>query len=144
MMRSDSGKGNGRRRTPLIRLKMAVFAPMPSASVTMATKVKPGVLRSWRKANFKSFMSFVSQRNHRIDSHRATRRKPGGDQGRATEKDCNDGVNRKVGWADTIEQARHQTRDGKSSQEPGEQTDSNNRKALPKNHRQHVDLLSAE
>ncbi len=31
-------------------LKMAVFAPIPSARVTTATKVKPGDLWSWRKA----------------------------------------------------------------------------------------------
>ena len=31
-------------------LKMAVFAPMPSASVSMATAVKPGLIRSMRSA----------------------------------------------------------------------------------------------
>ena len=37
-------------------LKIAVFAPMPSASVRTAMKVKPGDLRSWRKAKRKSFI----------------------------------------------------------------------------------------
>ena len=46
------------------KLNMAVFAPMPSASVSTATAVKPGFFSNWRKANFKSFMvrcRFVSR-----------------------------------------------------------------------------------
>jgi len=35
---------------------MAVFAPMPSASVSTATAVKPGFFRSWRKANLISLI----------------------------------------------------------------------------------------
>jgi hypothetical protein len=46
--RSGSGKGSGRSRTALTTLKMAVVAPMPSASVTAATAVKPGERRSRR------------------------------------------------------------------------------------------------
>ena len=37
------GKASGRRSTPLTTLKMAVFAPMPSASVRMAIAVNPGL-----------------------------------------------------------------------------------------------------
>ena len=33
----------------LIRLKIAVFAPIPSANVMMATAVKPGILRNMRR-----------------------------------------------------------------------------------------------
>src|SRR5436190_2040850 len=43
---------------------MAVFAPMPSASVSTATAVKPGRLCSWRRANLRSF---ITQSLHRID-----------------------------------------------------------------------------
>src|SRR5881275_1971767 len=50
------------------KLNIAVFAPMPSASVSTATAVKPGFFSSWRMANFRSFMA---QRLHRIDSRRA-------------------------------------------------------------------------
>jgi hypothetical protein len=41
---SRSGAGNGKdfSSTPFTTEKMAVFAPMPSASVTTATSVKPG------------------------------------------------------------------------------------------------------
>src|SRR5438874_2550040 len=38
-------------------LKIAVFAPMPSARVRTAMKVKPGVFRSWRSAKRRSFMA---------------------------------------------------------------------------------------
>jgi hypothetical protein len=36
--------------TVSITLKMAVFAAMPSAKVISAAAVKPGLLRSWRRA----------------------------------------------------------------------------------------------
>src|SRR5664279_4674929 len=35
---------------------MAVFAPIPSASVRTAMRVKPGDLRSWRRAKRRSFI----------------------------------------------------------------------------------------
>src|SRR5437016_6108390 len=54
--RSGSRYGRGRSSTALTTLKIAVFAPMPSASVSTATAVKPGFLSNWRKANLKSFM----------------------------------------------------------------------------------------
>src|SRR5262245_300941 len=41
-------------------LKMAVAAPMPSASVSTATAVKPGCLSNWRKATLRSFMALLS------------------------------------------------------------------------------------
>src|SRR5438477_4866704 len=59
------------------KLNMALFAPMPSASVSTATAVKPGFFSSWRKANFRSF---IPQRHHRIDLARAPGREPAGEQ----------------------------------------------------------------
>jgi hypothetical protein len=47
---SASGYGSGLKSTPLTTEKMAVFAPMPSASVTTATAAKPGRFKSVRKA----------------------------------------------------------------------------------------------
>jgi hypothetical protein len=52
--RSGSGKGRGRSSTPLIRLNIAVVAPMPSASVNVVVRAKPGFLRSWRIAKRRS------------------------------------------------------------------------------------------
>src|ERR1700719_1064115 len=46
--------------TPSTRLKMAVFAPIPSASVAMAIALKPGLFRSIRPANLKSETSVSS------------------------------------------------------------------------------------
>src|SRR2546429_6541377 len=57
MSRSGSGPGMGFNSVELTTLKMAVFAPMPSASVSTATAVKPGFFSNWRKANLRSFMA---------------------------------------------------------------------------------------
>src|SRR3989475_10336363 len=72
---SGSRNGNGRRSTAFMTLKIPVFAPIPSASVSTATAVKPGFFTSWRKANL---ISFIAQRLHRIDSRRAPRGQPTG------------------------------------------------------------------
>ena len=45
-MRSDSGYGKGRNNMPYTTLKIAVFAPIASAMVAIATAEKPGLLRS--------------------------------------------------------------------------------------------------
>src|SRR5438876_7788904 len=68
MILSASGYGSGRSRTALTMLKMAVLAPIPSASVRTATKVNPGDLRSWRRVNLRSLISFGAQRDYRIDA----------------------------------------------------------------------------
>src|SRR4029077_14593645 len=68
MIRSASGYGSGRSRTALTMLNIAVFAPMLNASVKTATRVNPGDLRSWRKANLRSLMLFCAQRDDRIDA----------------------------------------------------------------------------
>jgi hypothetical protein len=52
--RDGSLKGRPRRNKSFIKLKIAVFAPMPSASVTTAMIVNPGVLASVRSAYLKS------------------------------------------------------------------------------------------
>ena len=44
------GKGSDRSNTPSTTLNTAVLAPMPSASVTMAASVKPGLRASVRSA----------------------------------------------------------------------------------------------
>src|SRR5205823_8931872 len=54
--RSGFLKGSGRSNTALTTLKIAVFAPMPSASVSTATAVKPGFFSNWRRANLRSFV----------------------------------------------------------------------------------------
>src|SRR5205823_9692880 len=68
--RSGSGNGSPLRNRSLIKLKIVVFSPMPTASVKTATQVNAGDLRSWRSANFMSVMSFIlfgSQRGNWVD-----------------------------------------------------------------------------
>ena len=52
--RSGTGNGSGLSRTLLIMLKIAVFAPIPSASVIRVARVNPGARAKRRKAYFKS------------------------------------------------------------------------------------------
>jgi hypothetical protein len=51
---SGSSTGSGRRRNALTALNIALFAPMPRASVTTATAVNPGVFQSIRNPYRKS------------------------------------------------------------------------------------------
>src|SRR6267143_1814627 len=93
MIRSAPGYGSGRSRTALTMLKMAVFAPMPSARVRIATAENAGFLISCRKARRRLL---ITKSNHRIDTGCTTRRdetgrgRDCGQQGR----DCE--INRRV------------------------------------------------
>ena len=51
--RPGSGTGSGLSSSWLKSEKMAAFAPIPSASDTIATMVTKGVLKSMRSANFR-------------------------------------------------------------------------------------------
>jgi hypothetical protein len=42
------GYGSGLKIKPLTKLKMAVFAPMPSARIKTAVIVNPGDFSNWR------------------------------------------------------------------------------------------------
>src|SRR6266480_1522774 len=78
-MRDGSLNGSRRRNRSLTKLKIVVFSPMPSASVKTAIAVNAGDLRSWRKANFKSFISLGTKCLNRVDTSGAARRnKTGG------------------------------------------------------------------
>src|SRR5215472_6082505 len=79
---------------PFTTLKMAVFAPMPRASVSTATTVKPGALASMRNAYLKSCRSvlisssFVAQRDHRIHPRSPVCRKESRQDGDHGQQDC--------------------------------------------------------
>src|SRR5204863_2410517 len=68
--RAGSLNGKARRKRSLIKLKIAVFSPMPRASVAIAMKLKLGDFSSRRRAYRRSF---ITQCHHRIDVHDATR-----------------------------------------------------------------------
>ena len=63
--RSCCGKGNGRSMIESTIEKIAVLAPIPSASVITAVSVNPGDFLSCRNANFRSF-SIVPYRLHAV------------------------------------------------------------------------------
>src|SRR3954468_18843257 len=70
-IRSSSGFWNGRplRKRSLIKLKMAVFIPIPSARVSTARKVNAGDLRSCRRAKRRSIIgSFYWMRSFGAES----------------------------------------------------------------------------
>jgi hypothetical protein len=46
----------GRSNTDDVQLNTVVFTPMPNASVTIATALKPGAFNSWRSAKWRSFI----------------------------------------------------------------------------------------
>src|SRR6266404_5640647 len=93
MIRSASGYGRGRNKTELTMLKMAVFAPIPSASVRIATAANPGFLISWRSARRKLF---ITKSNHRIDAGRAARRDETGSGRDRGEQRCDRKIYRRV------------------------------------------------
>ena len=73
--RSGSWKGSGFRRTPYTRLNMAVFAPMPSASVSTASAVNAGRPSSVRTPNLRSCQS-ISTLHCCERSHKACAKAP--------------------------------------------------------------------
>src|SRR6266550_4623578 len=80
--RSGSENGRPRRKRSWIKLKMAVFMPIPSASVSTASAVNPGDLRSWRRAKRTSFMScgvkisFCAKSDYGVDARGTARGNP--------------------------------------------------------------------
>src|SRR5438034_1133814 len=87
--RSGSENGRPRRKRSCIKLKMAVFIPMPSASVMTARVVNPGDLRSWRRAKRTSFISFSAQSLDWIYARGASsRKKTGKEGGSGQHRDC--------------------------------------------------------
>src|SRR5258708_31556630 len=68
--RSGSGNGKGRSRTAFTTVKIAVLAPMPSASERTATAVKTGdrakVRRAKRRSATKFRMYFILSRGEKV------------------------------------------------------------------------------
>src|SRR5947207_12571966 len=96
--RTRSGSWNGRPFTKrsLISEKIAVLSPIPSANVMTAIDVNAGDLQSWRKANFRSFMSFGAQSLNRIDARGAVRRNETRRGRNQCEHSCNCEINERI------------------------------------------------
>src|SRR5438477_7619275 len=93
MIRSASGYGSGRRRTALTMLKIAVFAPIPSARVMIATAENAGFLISCRKA---SRRLLITKCDHWIDASGAARRNETGSCRHGGQQSRDSKINRRV------------------------------------------------
>src|SRR5262245_33245041 len=87
---------------------MAVFAPIPSASVSTATAAKLGFLANWRKANFKSF---ISKGDHGMNLCRAASRQPAGSAGYTNKTNARAGKGQRVHGVDAIQLASQKARE---------------------------------
>src|SRR5580700_10598758 len=101
---------------------MAVFAPIPSASVSMATAVNPGLFHSILTANLRSceivcmnisaLSLFIPQNNNRIDERRTTSRQITGHECGCDKNERGRAEHQWIRCAHSKEQARQQSRDG--------------------------------
>src|SRR6266705_2022120 len=94
--RSGSWNGSPLRKRSLISEKIAVFAPIPSASVRTAIKVNTGDLRSWRSANPRSFISLSAKCLNRVDTRRAARRNEARGRGDDREEPRDSKINERI------------------------------------------------
>ncbi len=103
-------------------LKIALFAPIPSASVKIATDVNPGDLRSWRRANLKSLILFCAQRDYRIDSCGAAGWYKTGKQSGDGKSCGSNGNQKRIMRRDLVKLSRHEMtrakRGGKADYQP--------------------------
>src|SRR5256885_1551992 len=151
-MRAAAGYGNGRSSTASTTLKIAVHAPMPSASESTAAAVKPGRVRNMRAAYLRSChslfiaqpSSFVSQCHHRIDLRGASGRHVAGQEGDAYEQQRDEREDGRVGGADAIEQAGQYARQGERGADADADARERERHALPDDEAQHVARLRAQ
>src|SRR5881397_2605858 len=98
--RDGSLNGRPRRNRSLIKLKIAVFSPMPTANVKTATQVNAGDLRSWRSANFTSLILFGSQSGNCIDVCGAACRNETGRRSDEREQSRDPEIN---GWVEGVD-----------------------------------------
>src|SRR5258708_21847074 len=102
--------------------KMALFAPMHSASVAMAMTAKPGVLSSERRAYFRSVNMegdlFAAQRDDGVDLGGAMGGNPAGDAADQGEEDRDPGVDQRVGGADVVKLGGEQAREAEGHPQP--------------------------
>src|SRR2546423_2825868 len=146
-MRSASGNGSGRRRTPFTRLKIAVFAPMPSARVKIAMMLKPGVFNNIRTAYFRSVNTkslFSAQRMHWIDKCGAPRRQQTRNQRRAGKEDRRAAEQRRIMRRDLEQLGCDQTSQRKRRRNSNDESDHDRAHALADDEFEYVACLCAE
>src|SRR5262245_24329157 len=100
--RSGSEKGRPRRKRSCIKLKIAMFIPIPTASVSTARKVNPGDLRSCRRANFRSFMLFSAQCFDWINTRGAACGKKTGKERGESQYHARNEKGERIAWTDFV------------------------------------------
>src|SRR2546425_11677689 len=117
------------------KLNIAVVAPMPSASVSTATAVKPGFFSSWRKANLRSF---ITQRLHRIDFRGAAGRQPTRQQRYTQQQSANTRERHRVGGLNLVEEIGHDPRQRKRGSGADRNAYQRESRPLPKDQTDHI------
>src|SRR5215467_10438004 len=105
---SGCGYDSGFKTTPSTTPKIAVVAPIPSARVRTVTSVNAGDLRSWRSANFRSFISFGTQCFNWIDQSCPAGRQQTGYERNRDQNQCDRKHRRQIGGADSKKQTLKQ------------------------------------
>src|SRR5436189_29466 len=116
-------------------LKTATFTPIPSASVSTATAVKPGFFSNWRKANLRSF---ITQRLHRIDFGGAPRRQVAGGESHSPQKQTDQTERQRVGRSDSKKQARQETSEGQRARQTEYDPATHQDRPVSQDHPKHV------
>src|SRR5882762_3151540 len=111
-----------------MRLNTEAGAPMPSASVSTATAVKPGFFSNWRKANLRSF---ITQCLHGINFRRAARGQPASQQGGGDQQRDDARKRQRVRRRDAVKLARDETRCHKAPGESGNTAKNDRLHSLP-------------
>src|SRR4029453_2028409 len=146
MSSSGWGNGSGLSNTALTTLKMAVFRPMPSASVKTAIDVNAGDLRNWRRAKRRSFIKtlFRPQCHHRIDACGAARRQPAGDQRNDCEREQGEAQSRRIGSAHAIKHTLQAATGTDRAEQSHNQTGNDEAHSLAENETENIRALRSE
>src|SRR5262249_48510912 len=130
--------------TALTTLKIAVFRPIPSASVRTAMRVNPGDLRSWRRAKRISFISLCAKRFDRNDQSCAARWQQTRDERDRGKQDRRAAEQRGIVRRNFEELRRDQASQRKRGRNSNHESDQDRAHALVNNQFEHVARLRPE
>src|SRR5437899_2519010 len=133
--RSGSWNGGGRNTTAFITLNIAVFAPMPSASMSTATTVKPGFFNNCRTANLRSF---ITQCLHRIHFRGSPGGQPASQEPHGAEQKTHCHKREWIGWTDAVEEIAQHLGQTEGRGQSKSRADCGELHPLPQDQSQHV------
>src|SRR2546423_5733953 len=139
--RSWFGYGIGRNNTASSTLKIAAEAPMPSASVRIATRVKAGDLTRVRKAYFRSF---ITKCDDGIDFHGTACGKKTRQQSGKEEKKNRSGEEKRIVRRGFVELGGDQAAKCQSCSQARDQSKDDRPHSLIENEPQNIVRLRAE